>query len=230
MPLINVLRQNIQERSAPSYERLVRFLAARAREDADTAKWSARISTGSDGIHVSYVTSVEGYAGLASAEQPEAMIRRLFGEGDGNALVEALGDAVRSSAYLVFNPREDLGSPVIQPAAPAPLAVITQLRTTPGGGPACEELIRKVVEAAAKVDEQRRYVVLQPVVGELGSYSIVQGVTDPAQLDRQASLPELLTKAFGEKNAQAILREGTACIQHAQTELSVQRDDLSNPA
>ena len=104
------------------------------------------------------------------------------------------------------------------------------LRPTASGGAGCEELIRKVIEAAAKVDDERRYNVAEPIIGELGTFTVVQGVTDPAQLDRQASVPDLLVEAFGTQEGQSIYSEGTACIQEAQSELSVLREDLSNLA
>ena len=80
------------------------------------------------------------------------------------------------------------------------------------------------------MDDARRYNVAQPVIGEIGTYTVVQGVTDPAQLDSQAELPDLLAEAFGAQEGESIFREGTACIQEAQSELSVLREDLSNLA
>jgi hypothetical protein len=228
MALITVLRQQVQGGSITRYERLVRFVTERARNDSDTAKWSARVSTGSEGRSFSFVTGAEGFAALAVQEQVDAMIRRLFGESDGNALLDSLGEGVQSESSLVMQPREDLGGAVLQLDAPPPLAVVTRLRPTPSGAAGCEDLIRKVLEAAAKVDEARRYNVAVPVIGELGTFTVVQGVTDPAQLDRQAELPDLLVEAFGAKDGESIYREGVACIQEAQSELSVLRDDLSN--
>ena len=228
MPLLNVLRQNVPGRSAAQHERLVRYIAERARNDADTAKWTTRISTGAEGRSVSFVTVVEGFAELSSREDPDAMIRRLYGEGDGNALLEAIGETVDSNGYQVLSVREDLGSSILQPEAPPPLAIVTRLRPTPSGVPDCEELIRQVIEAAAKVDETRRYTVLQPVIGELGTIGIAQGVSDPAQLDRQSSVQELLVEAFGAKEGERIWTDGVASIQEATSELSVLREDLSN--
>jgi hypothetical protein len=230
MALITVLRQKIQSGSINRYERLVRFVAERARNDSDTEKWSARVSTGSEGRSVSFITRVEGFAALAAGEQPDAMIRRLYGESDGNALLEGIGEAVQSESNVVMQPREDLGGAVLQLEAPAPLAVVTRLRPTPSGAAGCEDLIRKVIEAAAKVDEARRYNVGVPIIGEIGTFTVVQGVTDPAQLDRQADVPALLVEAFGTKEGESIFSEGVACIQEAQTELSVLREDLSNLA
>ena len=158
------------------------------------------------------------------------MIRRLYGESDGNALLESIGQTVQGDANLVLRPREDLGGAVLQLDAPPPLAIVTRLRPTPTGGAGCEDLIRKVIEAAAKVDEERRYNVAVPVIGELGTFTVVQGVTDPARLDQQAELPALLVEAFGAKEGESIYTNGVACIQEAQSELSVLREDLSNLA
>lgn len=230
MALITVLRQKIHGGSIARHERLVRFVAERARTDAETQKWSTRISTGSEGRSISFISSVEGFAAYATDEQPDAMIRRLFGESDGNALLEGLGETVQSEASLILQAREDLGASVLQLDAPPALAVVTRIRPTPSGAAACEDLIRKVIEAAAKVDEERRYNVAVPVIGELGTFTVVQGVTDPAQLDRQAAIPDLLAEAFGSSEGERIFSEGVAGIQQAQSELSVLREDLSNLA
>ncbi len=230
MALISVLRQKIHSGSIARHERLVRYVAERARNDADTAKWSARVSTGSEGRSVSFITGVEGFAELSTREDPDAMFRRLYGESDGNALLEGIGETVQSDSSLVMQLREDLGGAVLQLDAPAPLMLVTRIRPTPSGAAGCEDLIRKVIEAAAKVDEQRRYNVAVPIIGELGTFTVVQGVTDPAQLDRQAEVPDLLVEAFGAKEGESIFREGTACIQEAQSELSVLREELSNLA
>ena len=44
------------------------------------------------------------------------------------------------------------------------------------------------------------------------------------------SRPDLLVEAFGAKEGESIFREGVACIQEAQSELSVLREDLSSLA
>jgi hypothetical protein len=230
MALITVTRQTVHAGSIARHERLVRFVAGRARDDGDSAKWSTRVSTGSEGRSVNFVSGVEGFAAIAAGEQPDEMIRRLFGESDGNALLEGIGEAVESQSNLVMQPREDLGGALLQLETPAPLAVITRLRPTPSGAAGCEDLIRKVIEAAAKVDEARRYNVAVPIIGELGTFTVVQGVTDPAQLDQQAELPELLVEAFGAKEGERIFSEGVASVQDARSELSVLREDLSNLA
>ena len=231
MPLITVLRQNVRMDAVSNYERLVRFIAERAKQDADTFKWTARVSEGSEGRIISFLSSVEGYAELASREDTDAALRRLYGEADGEAVLRALGEGIQSSSSQVLSPREDLSNQALpQPGSAPELVQVTRLRVTPGGALGCEQLIRQVVEAAAKVDEQRRYNVLQTVLGDLRTYAVVQVISDPAQLDRQAPVPELLAEAYGQEQAETIFREGTACVAEAEAELSVLRPDLSNPA
>jgi hypothetical protein len=229
MPLITVLRNNVRQSAAPRYERLIRFIAEKARQDAATFKWGGRVSTGAEGRAISFVTQVAGFAELAAREQPDDMIRRLFGEGDGNALIEALGEGVESTSFGVATIREDLSTLASPPEEPQ-LALVTRLRATNKGALGVAELIRKVAEAAAKVDEQRHTLVLQTLIGDLRSYSVVQFVADPAQLDQQSSVPELLVQAYGKEEGEEIFREGTKCIEHAETELSIPRPELSNQA
>ena len=70
--------------------------------------------------------------------------------------------------------------------------------------------------------------MLQTTIGELRTYAVAQAVPDPALLDQQATVPELLLKAFCQAEGEKIFRDGTACIEHVETELSTARPDLSN--
>jgi hypothetical protein len=229
MPLISVLRNTVQQSTIPRYERLVRFIADRARQDSDTFQWSARVTTGAAGRNIGFITRVDGFAELSGREEPDDMIRRLFGEADGTALVEALGEGVTSSSYTVSTIREDLSNrEAPQPGESAPLMLLTRIRATNDGGLGVEELIRKVSEAATKVGDERQILVLQATIGDLRTYAVAQAVADPAVLDQQATVPELLLKAFGQKEGESIFRDGTACIAQVETELSTARPDLSN--
>jgi len=229
MPLLTVVRNQIQQSAAPRYERLIRFIAERARQDKDTFQWDTRISTGTEGRSLSFVTTAEGFGELMAREQPDAMVRRLFGEGDGNALLEALGEGVQSSAYTIATLREDLSNQTFPaPGQPTPVSIVTRLRATNVGGPGLEELIRRVLEAAAKVDEKRRYFVLQTAIGNPRNYAVIQPVTDPAQLDDQPPVPELLAQAFGEKEGAKIFQEGAANLESVESEISTLQPELSN--
>jgi hypothetical protein len=156
------------------------------------------------------------------------MVRRLFGEKDGNALLEQMNQGVDALQTLVFQPRDDLSCAAPQTLdQPAPLVLRTQIRVCPGGQEACEELIHKVTEAVAKVDDERRFTTLQPLIGNAMEYSIVQLVHDPAELDRERRVPDLLNEAFGTEGA-SILRSGRMAIERIQVDLAVHRPDLSN--
>jgi hypothetical protein len=227
MPLITVYRAQLKQSAVPRYERLIRFITERARQDKETFQWSARVANGGSGSSIGFITTAEGFAELTSREQPDDMIRRLFGEGDGNALIEALGDCVESSSYGISTVRDDLSNET-QQEEPAPLALVTRLRSTSTGGPGLEEMIRQVIGAATKADKGRRYLTLQTVVGELRAWAVVQVVRDPAQLDRQGTVPDLLAEAYGQNAGEKIYREGIACIEHVESELSILRPDLSN--
>ena len=230
MPLISVSRNSVQQSAIPRYERIVRFIAERARQDKDTFKWNARITTGAAGRTIGFVSRVEGFAELSTREEPDAMIRRLFGEADGTALLESLGEGVTSSSYTVSTIRDDLSNSPPQPAESAPLILLTRIRATRDGVLGVEELIRKVGEAVTKVGDERQTLVLQTTIGDLRGYTVAQAVSDPAQLDKQATVPELLLKAFGQSEGEKIFSEGTACIEQVETELSTARPDLSNEA
>ncbi len=228
MPLISVVRYSVQQSAIPRYERLVRFIAERARQDNDTFKWNARVTTGAAGRSIGFIARVEGFAELSTREEPEDMIRRLFGEADGTALLEQLGEGVTASSYTVSTIRDDLSNSQVQPAESAPLVLLTRIRTTPDGRLGVEELIRKVGEAATKVGDERQTLVLQTTIGDLRAYTVAQPVSDPAQLDQQATVPELLLNAFGQSEGERIFGAGTACIEQVETELSTARPDLSN--
>ncbi len=229
MALISVLSETVQQGAIPRYERLVRFVAERARQDGNTVPWGARVTTGASGRAIGFITRAESFAELAAREEPDAMIRRLFGEADGTAILESLGEGVISSTSTVATIRDDLsGQPAPQPGEVAPLILLTRIRTTNDGGPGVEQLIRKVSEAATKVGDERQILVLQTTIGDLRSYAVAQAIPNPAVLDEQATVPELLLKAFGQTQGESIFREGTACIAHVETELSTARPDLSN--
>ena len=131
MPLITVLRNNVRLSAAPQYERLTRFVAERARQDKDTFQWGGRISTGAEGRAISFVAAADGFAELAAREQPDDMIRRLFGEGDGNSLIEALGEGVESTSYGVATIREDLSTQPAPPVARVPVRAPQPTATAP---------------------------------------------------------------------------------------------------
>ncbi len=230
MPLIQTLRVSVHPRGLQSYERLVRYIAERAKADADTFRYSCRQTNGAEGQQYVFVAPAEGYAELATREPIDAMVRRLFGEGDGNALLDALSQNVESQSFAVLSPREDLSNTPPPLATPPLLIHHTLIKVQPGGQAAFEATIAKVIEAAAKVDDKRQFLTAQTVIGDLGEYNIVQPIADPAQLDNQLTPPQLLAEAFGEKEATDIMAAGRERMESVVTALSVLRPDLSGQA
>ena len=228
MPLIQLLRVSVHPRAIPRYERAVRRLAEKARGDSDTVQWSARVTQGVDGIQFGFLVPTENFAQLAAREQIDAMARRLFGESEGNAVLDELSEGVQSQSFSVLSPREDLSNAPLPFAAPPPLIHHMLIRVRPGGQEALENTIKKLLEAAAKVGDKRQLLTAQTLIGDLGESGIAQPIQDPAQLDSQKTPPELLTEAFGEQEAREILAAGRERMESAVTLLSVHRPDLSN--
>ena len=230
MPLIQLLRVAVHPRGVQTYERLVRYIAGRARDDADTFKWSCRQANGAEGQQYLFIAPAEGYAELAGRETVDAMVRRLFGEGDGNAILDSLAEGVESQSFTVLSPREDLSNAALPLQNPPQLIHHTLIRVRPGGQAAFEATIGKIIEAAAKVDAKRQFLTTQTVIGDLGEYGIAQPIADPAQLDSQLTPQQLLVEAFGEQEATDIMAAGRERMDSAVTVLSVLRPDLSAQA
>lgn len=228
MPLLQLLRVSVPLRAIPRYERAARRLAEKARGDSDTFPWIARMIQGIDGIQFAFVSPVEGFAQLAGRETIEAMVRRVFGESDGNAVLDELAEGIQSQSFSVLRPREDLSNTPPPLGAPPPLIHHTQLRVRPGGQEALENTIRKVIEASAVVGDKRQVVTGQTLIGDLGEYMVSQPLQDPAQLDALKTPPELLIEAFGDEEGRGILAAGRERMESVVTFLSVYRPDLSN--
>lgn len=227
MPLINILRVNVEPGAATNYERGVRWLTGAAQASSDAFKWTARSSQNSEGLDYTFATRAETYAELLALEPLPALARRLLGEGDGNAFLEMVGTGVRSSGSSIIRPREDLTT-AAPGSEPAPLTLVTRIRVGLGGQRAFEDLVRKVNEAAAKLDEKREVFVVQTAIGDMSQYAILQPMDNPAELDVERKTPqELLAAAFGEEGEQA-LQAAAPYVQEVLSSLSVYRPDLSN--
>ena len=226
MPLLNVLRVNVEPGAATNYDRGVRWLAGAAQASSDAFQWTARISQSSEGLVYTFATRAETYAELLVLEPLPALARRLLGEGDGNAFLELVGTGIRSSSSSIIRTREDLTT-AAQRSEPAPLSLVTRIRVSLAGQRAFEDLIRMVNEAAIKLDEKREVFVVQTAIGDMSQYAILQPIDNPAELDDRKSPQELLAAAFGEEGEQA-LQAAAPHVQEVLSALSVYRPDLSN--
>ena len=203
MPLLNILRVNVEPGATTNYERGVRWLAGAAQASSDTFKWTARSSQSSEGQVYTFAVRAETYAELLALEPLPVLARRLLGEGDGNAFLELVGTGVRSSGSSIIRTREDLTTSA-QRSEPAPLSLVTRIRVSLAGQRAFEDLIRKVNEAAVKLGEKREVFVAQTAIGDMSQYLLVQPIDNPAELDDRKPPQELLAAAFGEEGEQAL--------------------------
>ncbi len=226
MPLVSILRVNVEPGAVTNYERGVRWLTGAAQASSDAVKWTARFSQSSEGLVYSFAIRAETYAELLALEPLPDLARRLLGEGDGNAFLELVGTGIRSSSSSIIRPREDLTT-AAQRSEPSPLALVTRIRVSLAGQRAFEDLIRKINEAAIKLDEKRGVFVSQTAIGDMSQYAIIQPIDNPAELDGRKTPQELLSAAFGEEGEQA-LQAAAPHVQEVLSALSVYRPDLSN--
>ena len=231
MPFTTSLRVSVRIGAVNEHEECVRRLARKAGDDPGTLKWVAYQIYAGEGGRYLYTSQVENWAEFANRETTPEIARRLFGERSGNALLAQMNQGVESLQALVLQPRDDLSVPAEEPLdQPAPFILRSRIQIRPGQQEVCDELIHNVVEAVSKVGDERRFTTLQPLIGDVMGYSIVQRVGDPAELDRQLRVPDLLTEAFGTPDGGRILRTGRQAIERLQVDLAIHRPDLSNPA
>ncbi len=108
---------------------------------------------------------------------------------------------------------------------------VIEVRVEPGQERAYENFVKKVVEAAEKVESPVSWSTFFATVGKPGStYRIAIGFEKWAERDQWMNLSELLTKAFGEQEAERLLREGRAGIASSMSRIWERLDDgTSNP-
>lgn len=228
MALLTSLRVNVKQSGLARYERAVARLAAAARADTRAAEWRASISQGTEGIAYVFGQMAASFVELSGREPLPVLIRRLFGESGGDALLEELGAGVQSSSFSVRRLRDDL-STITLPLKEAPVRLfVTRLQVRTGGQAAIESLIRQVTDASQKIGAPRKVSVSTTVIGEAGEYYIVRPIFDPAELDQMKSPGEVLGEAFGQKEGSAILAQSAAVLERVTTILATPRPDLSN--
>ena len=227
MTLVTALRINVKPAGIARYERALTRLVTAARADSRAAEVRTSISQGAEGITYAFVSQLASFADLTSREPLPLLARRLFGESAGDALVEELGADVESSSFAVRRIREDL-STISLPLKEAPAVFyVTRLQVRTGGQLAVENLIRSVTDASQKIGAPRRVSVSATVIGEAGEYYIVRPIQDPKELYQLKTPAEVLTEAFGEKEASALLAQSAEELERVTTALAIPRPDLS---
>ena len=111
----------------------------------------------------------------------------------------------------------------------APLASLSRFRARPGAQHLIEELLRQIAEAIPKSGEPGSVAAAQAVFGDMLGYWLVRPLQKLADLDRQSVGRDLLIKAFGKPEGERIFRSGLEGVDRLEREITVYREDLSNP-
>jgi hypothetical protein len=225
--LMTSTRYTIHPPRVKEFEQVAARIAKAAADDDRTHRWSTyQTRSGELGTYYFGIRS-ENWAGQAKLEPPDAMTVRLLGKKDGELLVEQVLACVVHAQQTISEDRPDLSYPSPD-QGPAPLLLATRLRARPGGEEEVEEVLRKLGEAVPKVDDPRRFVTFQHVIGDFATYVTIAPLRDVGELDRMLLPVELLTRAFGAAEGGLIARQGLQAIQHGQRELLILRPELSH--
>jgi hypothetical protein len=101
---------------------------------------------------------------------------------------------------------------------PAEFLQVISVTVRPGAVTDYEDYVKKVVAAANKVGSPLRWTAHSVALGGPGyTYSVAIPFSKWADMDGWASLPEMLTKAFGEVEAARVLKAGRSAIERSET-------------
>jgi hypothetical protein len=88
----------------------------------------------------------------------------------------------------------------------------------PGGTPAYESFIKKIVAGAEKVGAAQHWRTFMVTMGGPGrTYHIVLPFNKWSEVDAWTPVPQILTKAYGEAEGKRILAAGGALTEHTET-------------
>ena len=180
---------------------------------------------------IAFITLHDDWQSLGAQTAPATLFEDVLGEKEGRKHFAAVNACLEQIESIVAVDRPELSCADAPPAAatPPPMMQFTQIGARPGGQEACEELILKVAEAIRKVDDPTRFRTYQTLAGDRLRYGIAFPLQGLGDLDQQLAPPDLLTKAFGAAEGGKILRSGREAMESLETNISVYREDLSNP-
>jgi len=229
MPLTSILSVQVRPDRVAQYEELIRNLAACAVDQGDGFHWTAHQTLYGEVGTLYFVSEDPDFAGVAARGDTQELILRVLGEEEGAKALVSMLECTISQQVTISLDRPELSYPPEQIDRVFPAAVVTQIRSRPGGQEALEELIRKISEAIPKVGDSSRLVSYQVMVGTLSEYWTVRPLEDLSELDEQLPPAELLNQAFGAAEGGLIYRTGLEAIEEVKRQIVVYRQDLSNP-
>ena len=95
---------------------------------------------------------------------------------------------------------------------------LVRVHVKPGANVQFEDYIKKLAEGAEKIGAPQQWIGNQVVLGGRGNTYIFALLYDKwEEMDSWEAIPQILVKAFGEKDGAQILRSGTSAIEESYT-------------
>jgi hypothetical protein len=107
------------------------------------------------------------------------------------------------------------------------LTHILRVQLQPGATVRYEEAIRRLAEGARKKKDPLRWVAYQTLFGTSPAIAFVTRVDSFAELAKQGTPQELVTRVLGEKEAPGFAEETLGCVVASSQTVSLERPDLS---
>jgi len=228
MALISVLAESVRPERLGAFEENVRRVTQAAAAARDPLHWASHQTVIGELGWFFFVAPARTWAEIQERGMPEAMVRRVLGEKEGQRALEQGRECIVAARQSVAVERRDLSYPPEPGAAPAPFHLVTIARVRPGGHEAFEEILRKIAEAIPKVDDPARTTVYQTLLGDLREYRVVRPQRTLEDLDHQLQPAELLDKAFGSAEGGLVFRTGQEAVEHLERRIVAYRPELSN--
>jgi hypothetical protein len=229
MSLISVFTDEIRPGQTRRYEELIAEVAAEARKKKEAWRWTAHQVTIGQRSRMYYGSRHEDYADVERQGDPEALFARVLGEKKGAKQLEEVGECTASNERALGLHRPDLSYPQEPAEGIARLTSLVVVRARPGLQNVVEEMILKFAEAIPKTGESSRIGTFQALTGDMLVYWIARPLDRLADLDGQSAGRDLLIKAYGQNEGDRIFRAGLEGVDQLQREITVYREDLSNP-
>lgn len=115
-----------------------------------------------------------------------------------------------------------------QPAQPARFLQVITLTVRPTGVADQEEYIKKIVAAANKIGAPQRWTVYGVGMGGPGyTYSVALPFDNWTEVDGWSTIPQMLSKAYGEAEAARMIKVARASVERTETAVYRLLPDLS---
>ncbi len=121
-----------------------------------------------------------------------------------------------------------VASPLAAQTAPPEYIQVITTTVRSAAVPQYEDYLKKIMAGAAKIGAPQRVVVYQVALGGPGfTYNIVLPFNKWEDMDSWPSVPQILTKAYGDAEGTRILESGRNAIEHTESNVFRTRPNFS---